>query len=256
MEKDTIINELNNLINEGEEVLKTKWDHSDSGFIDLNIYVELHKYTSWRLKILTLLKKVVPNEIHYINSIESLKDNYYGNAKQINEIIKGILEYVNKDYIGVKEKMTITQEEKLDLIFNNFHKMVKKLRDRYDDRTTVDVQDEYDVQDLLYAILQLFFEDIRKEEWIPSYAGSSSRMDFLLKNEKIVIEVKKTRNTMKDKDLGEQLIIDIEKYKAHPDCNQLVCFVYDPEGRIVNPVGIVNDLEENNKEFVKVYINP
>lgn len=256
MEKDTIINELNNLINEGKEVLKTKWDYSDSDFIDFNIYVELHKYTSWRLKILTILKKVVPNEIHYINSIESLKDNYYGNAKQINEIIKGILEYVNKDYIGDKEKMSISQEEKLDLIFNNFHKMVKKLKDRYDDRTTIDVEDEYDVQDLLYAILQLFFEDIRKEEWIPSYAGSSSRMDFLLKNEKIVTEVKKTRETMKDKDLGEQLIIDIEKYKIHQDCKQLICFVYDPEGRIVNPVGVVNDLEENNKEFVKVYINP
>ena len=134
--------------------------------------------------------------------------------------------------------------------------MVKKLRDRYDDRETIDVQDEYDVQDLLYSILQLFFDDVRKEEWTPSYAGNSSRMDFLLKNEKIVIEVKKTRNSMKDKDLSEQLIIDIEKYKIHPDCNQLICFVYDPEGRIVNPIGIVNDLEENNKDFVKVYINP
>lgn len=109
MRKDTIINELNNLINEGEEVLKTKWDYSNSDFLDFNIYVELHKYTSWRLKILTLLKRIMPDEIHYINSIESLKDNYYENAKQINEIIKGILEYVNKDYIDVKEKMTISK---------------------------------------------------------------------------------------------------------------------------------------------------
>ena len=134
--------------------------------------------------------------------------------------------------------------------------MVKCLRGRYNNRNTIDVQDEYDVQDLLFAVLQLFFEDIRKEEWTPSYAGNCSRVDFLLKKEKIVIEVKKTRSSMKDKDLGEQLIIDIERYKVHPDCKQLICFVYDPEGRIVNPIGIVNDLENNNKDFVKVYINP
>lgn len=256
MEKTILISELNNLINEGEEVLKTKWDRSNSCVIDFNVYVELHQYTSWRLKILTLLKKIMPNETHYINLIESLKENYYGNVKQINETIKGIVEYIEKNYIDIDEKISISQDEKLDLIFRNFHKMVKKLRDRYDDRETIDVQDEYDVQDLLYSILQLFFDDVRKEEWTPSYAGNSSRMDLLLKNEKIVIEVKKTRNSMKDKDLSEQLIIDIEKYKIHPDCNQLICFVYDPEGRIVNPIGIVNDLEENNKDFVKVYINP
>ena len=29
-----------------------------------------------------------------------------------------------------------------------------------------------------------------------------------------------------------------------------------PEGRIVNPNGIVKDLENNNENFVKIYINP
>ena len=134
--------------------------------------------------------------------------------------------------------------------------MAKTLRNRYNNRHTLDVKDEYDVQDLLYSILQIFFKDIRKEEWTPSYAGNCSRVDFLLKEEKVVIEVKKTRSTMKDKDLGEQLIIDIAKYKTHPDCKKLICFVYDPDGRIVNPEGIVKDLEKDNKEFVKIYINP
>ncbi len=78
----------------------------------------------------------------------------------------------------------------------------------------------------------------------------------MLKEEKVVIEVKKTRKEMKDKDLGEQLIIDISKYKVHPDCQRLICFVYDPEGRIINPEGIIKDLEEDNEGFVKIYINP
>ena len=106
----------------------------------------------------------------------------------------------------------------------------------------------------MHALLKLYFDDIRPEEWIPSYAGRSSRVDFLLKNEKLVIEVKKTREGLGDKEVGEQLIIDIDKYKAHPDCERLVCFVYDPEERIHNPIGIMNDLNKRHDGFVMVII--
>jgi hypothetical protein len=110
---------------------------------------------------------------------------------------------------------------------------------------------------LLHALLFIDFEDIRTEEWTPSYAGSSSRMDFLLKNEKIVIETKKTRKGLGSKEVGEELIIDIEKYQNHPDCKTLVCFVYDPEGRIPNPKGIENDLNRTEDDLtVKVIIAP
>ena len=67
-------------------------------------------------------------------------------------------------------------------------------------------------------------------------------MDFLLKNEGIIIEVKKTRDGLKDKEIGEQLIIDIANYKNHPDCKLLYCFVYDPDALIRNPRGIESDL--------------
>ena len=78
-------------------------------------------------------------------------------------------------------------------ICTRFHLVARQLRKRHDDRSTLDISDEYDVQDLLHSLLCLFFDDIRSEEGTPSYAGQSSRMDFLLKNESIVIEVKKTR---------------------------------------------------------------
>jgi hypothetical protein len=35
------------------------------------------------------------------------------------------------------------------------------------------LKDEYDVQDLLYALLRIFFDDVRPEEWTPSFAGKS-----------------------------------------------------------------------------------
>ncbi len=145
----------------------------------------------------------------------------------------------------------------IENLCDRFHLVVRQLKARYNDRETLAVEDEYDVQDLLHSLLTLHFDDIRPEEWTPSYAGGCSRMDFLLKQEKIVIEVKKTRKTLKAKEVGEQLIIDITKYKGHPDCTKLICFVYDPEGWIANPRGIENDLNREDGELpIKVLITP
>jgi hypothetical protein len=141
----------------------------------------------------------------------------------------------------------------LDSIIEKFHLVAKQLRQRHDDRPTLDIVDEYDTQDLLHALLRIYYEDIRTEEWNPSYAGSSTRSEFLLKDQKIVIEVKKTRATLKAKQLGEQLIIDIAKYKTHPDCKVLYCFVYDPKGYISNPRGIENDLNKTT-DSLKVVV--
>ncbi len=160
--------------------------------------------------------------------------------------------------LGKSIEENIQPEVMLEKLFNRFHLIVRQLRNRRDSRETIDVKDEYDVQDLMHALMKIYFDDIRPEEWTPSYAGSSSRMDFLLKNERLVVEVKRSRDTLRDKAIGEQLIIDIAKYKGHPDCETLVCFVYDPEGFISNPTGLENDLNKlsNDELKVSVYVTP
>ncbi|MBO9723970.1 MAG: hypothetical protein J7530_06310 [Novosphingobium sp.] len=138
-----------------------------------------------------------------------------------------------------------------------FHAAARQMQNRHGDRDTLTINDEYDVQDLLHAILRLHFDDVRAEEYSPSHAGGASRVDFLLKDEQIVIEVKKTRASMKAKDLGEEPIIDRARYERHPDCKTLVCFVYDPEGRIGNPAGIERDLESQGGNLkMRVIIAP
>jgi hypothetical protein len=142
-------------------------------------------------------------------------------------------------------------------LFSRFHRLGRQLRARRENRETLAIDDEYDVQDLLHALLHLYSDDIRPEQWTPSYAGASSKMDFLLKKEKIVIEVKKTRSGLAAKEVGEQLIVDAAKYAQHPDCQALFCFVYDPEGRIANPIGIERDLARKDGGMeVEVFIYP
>lgn len=254
MNKEKALNEIDELLIEIKEIRSKNVGYSD----EYDDYiVDDATYEAFRLKVITFFKIVAFNQED--DNLDKLRKLYFNNLRNLTIIEKMLInlrKYINNELVNLVKNDTVYNKDILDSIFSRFHNMVKTLRNRYNNRHTLDVKDEYDVQDLLYSILQIFFKDIRKEEWTPSYAGNCSRVDFLLKQEKVVIEVKKTRSTMKDKDLGEQLIIDIAKYKTHPDCKKLICFVYDPDGRIVNPEGIVKDLEKDNKEFVKIYINP
>lgn len=220
-------------------------------------------------KALSRISLDTVNEEPYLSSqIMEIRDMLFvGNgflqpviAGRIAEILKILVQkYADSNNIvptEISQKHEMVAIQNLNIIFSSFHKVVRQLRSRHNNRSTLEVKDEYDVQDLLHALLRLYFDDIRPEEWTPSYAGRSARVDFLLKNEKIVIEVKKTREGLGDKELGEQLIIDIDKYKSHSDCEKLVCFVYDPEERIHNPIGIMNDLNKQHDGFAMVIIKP
>jgi hypothetical protein len=135
--------------------------------------------------------------------------------------------------------------------------VARQLRSRHADRETLSVKDEYDVQDLMHGLLRVFFDDVRSEEWTPSYAGSASRIDFLLSKEQIALETKMARKGLDGKKLGEELTIDIVKYAKHPDCKVLVCFAYDPEGLIRNPAAIERDLSKTHGSLVvRVLVRP
>jgi hypothetical protein len=106
-------------------------------------------------------------------------------------------------------------------------------------------------------MLQVDFEDVRPEEGTPSTAGGSSRMDFLLKEERIVIEVKMARPPMKDAKLREELGADITHYAAHPDCSTLFCFIYDPDNLLQQPRALERDLSVPRNEIeVSVIVRP
>lgn len=152
----------------------------------------------------------------------------------------------------VRDPVTI-----VELVCNRFHLVARQLLHRHAKRETIVVKDEYDLQDSLHGLQRIFFDDIRTEEWTPSYAGGCSRMDFFLKSQSLVLETKRARKGLEAKAIGDQLIIDIDRYKKHPDCRILFCFVYDPESLLRNPTGIERDLSRKGDEFVtRVLIAP
>lgn len=244
--KEEIVAQLASLIEKGNKLAKSA---SDWG------YISSPMFNAWRAEILTILRCAKLNVPEYIGQITAEDNRFPSNAIAVTSTIETIKEQLNAGLFDAQEK-SIGLDTELENIFNKFHKVARQLRTRHDSRSTLKIEDEYDVQDLLHALLLLHFEDVRPEEWTPSYAGGSVRMDFLLKDEGIVVEVKKTRKSMTAKSLGEELLIDREKYKIHPDCKKMYCFVYDPEGLLGNPNGIKKDLEKGAEDFIKVFIRP
>ncbi|MDP3595851.1 MAG: hypothetical protein Q8S75_02515, partial [Nitrospirota bacterium] len=131
-----------------------------------------------------------------------------------------------------------------------FHAVARQLRLRGEHRATLSVEDEFDAQDLLHAILRTHFDDIGTDEWAPSYAAGSPRTTFLLNNGRLAVLVKKTRPGLSAKDLTAQLKIDADRYRSHERCATLLCFMYDPEGRIGNPRGLEADLTSVSDSFI------
>jgi hypothetical protein len=165
-----------------------------------------------------------------------------------------ILEFLKGVMVATASRATSEPLDILLAILDRFHLVARQLRKRHGNRPSLKIADEYDVQDLLHALLKLQFDDVRPEEWTPSCAGACSRMDFLLKDEQIVVEVKKTSESLGAKEIGEQLLADIAKYRQHPDCKMLVCFVYDPDHRIGNAVGLQRDLESESSQEMQVVV--
>ncbi len=124
-------------------------------------------------------------------------------------------------------------------------------------RPTIAMDDEYDVQDAFHAILRLFFDDVRAEPWTPSYADNQNRIDFVLPDHEIAIEVKHTGDRLTQRHIADQLIIDERYYRHETEYKHLVCLVYDPNLRLKNAVALEKDLKSEDEKFrVSVIVCP
>lgn len=134
-------------------------------------------------------------------------------------------------------------EDLLMVLLRGLRRAMHPLTHRRKGAQQLTFSNEYDVQDMLHALLRPWVSDIRPEEFTPSYAGSSTRMDFLLPAHGLVIELKFVRDRTHAKRIGDELIIDIEHYRVHPQCKTLWCVVYDPDNLLTNAEGLRTDLE-------------
>lgn len=142
------------------------------------------------------------------------------------------------DGLNLLERVT----RRLPISFAILHREIQK-------RPGIEIVDEYDVQRILHAVAVLLFEEVEDEDPTPKMAGASSRLDFLLRRERIAVETKMVGENLTIRRLRSDLAEDILYFRAHPDAGSLFIFVFDPARKITNAAGFERDLYSDSDEF-------
>jgi hypothetical protein len=139
-----------------------------------------------------------------------------------------------------------------------FHEAVLALRTHPHGGTTWQVADEWDCQYLFRAILTSLVHDVRIEEWSPSVAGTSARCEFLLKDHRLMVELKFARRKSDLKKLKTELLTDVRDYGGNQDVDVVVVLVYDPKQVLDGAIQLQRDLSGPTRGLkdVTVIVSP
>ena len=118
-----------------------------------------------------------------------------------------------------------------DLIFNNLKESIIE----FEKRTEYKITSEIKLQNLIYSIIRSLFSSTEFEDPTEKLCGKSNRLDFVLKDHRIIIEVKYVRDKDHGKKISEELSIDYPRYKTSPYGNKIINYIYDPHNHIINP---------------------
>lgn len=180
--------------------------------------------------------------------IQKLREEKY--PEDFQKKIRANRKYIKNRFSdeATKEKMLESKEKVIECLFdfsieevgnnknlasylNNFYLFMEALCEKEPDKRAtlthgylqkLKIENEYDLQHLLYAILKPLYPDIRKEVAADSGVGTI-RSDLKIPSLETVIEAKCTRNSMNLKKLTEEIEADMVHYSEK--C--IIFFVYD-----------------------------
>ena len=135
--------------------------------------------------------------------------------------------------------------EQVIAALSEFTECVRYLNTRRSKGALLSLDSEAAVQDALYLMLRPWIRDLVPENPNDKVGNRYSIKDFLSASNKIVVEAKFVRNADHGKGIVKELNDDIETYRHHPHCDQLIFFVYDPDGFIPDTAALVRHISDN-----------
>lgn len=162
---------IDELIKEGYEIKKSSMKN---GYVGK--YISSEKYQHWLEYCTRYLQQIYPNDIQTDRFAEIAK-KANGNGEEYFNSLIGILN-------AMKEIPVISRDTNIDSILEkilkNFHRCAKSILNRHGGRETLEIKDEYDVQDLLQGILRLFIDDVRPEDYVPQVTQEEIREQIFI----------------------------------------------------------------------------
>ena len=126
------------------------------------------------------------------------------------------------------------------------------MQSRFGQLNPFKIDDEYDVQDLLMAVLKAYIEYPVQEYSLPKVANTKSgRPDISIEGLGILIEVKYVRKSLDQTRILKECFEDLEQYSSWSSLKHLIYLIYN--ARLLRDresfKTISGDREKNGKRF-------
>jgi hypothetical protein len=216
--------------------LKEKYQQSDLKQKYFLTKIEPSLKTQLEKEISSLHNHPLAALIKTVYDIGSVNENELNTAMQsvtagtdIDVQLQILLEDIESTLLNIRY-INKSADEVVRDILNNFSNAIQKIiKNRRKGHPNFEIEDEYDVQDILYVILKSVFPNLRDEDAIGKVGAKTTKIDLIIREERILVEVK----MIKEKDSNEthfieQLKADFESYHECKWLRKLFCFVYDP----------------------------
>jgi len=128
-----------------------------------------------------------------------------------------------------------------------FPECVRYLNTRRSSGAVIDINGEADLQDVVFLMLRPWLVDLIPENPTDKIASRYVIKDFLSKELALVVEAKYVRDKKHGKNITKELHDDIETYRNHPDCDNLIFFIYDRDALIPDVRGLRKQIEGTRK---------
>ena len=142
---------------------------------------------------------------------------------------------------GKHEDVGPTVKQVLDAL-GSFNEIVRYLNTRRSKGAILDITNEAAVQDVVYLMLRPWVLDLIYENPTDKVGNRYTIKDFVSPQGKFVVEAKYVRNADHGKKIVSELNDDIETYRYHRSCEDLIFFIYDPENHIPDAASVERHL--------------
>lgn len=129
------------------------------------------------------------------------------------------------------------------LALREFDACVRYLNTRRSAGAIINIQSEADVQDVLYLLLRPWVADLVYESPADKSGNRYAIKDFSSATGRFVLDAKYIRDKEHGRSISKELHDDIEMYRSHPHCDDLIFFVYDPDAFIPDQRALREQIE-------------
>ncbi|MBX9721174.1 MAG: hypothetical protein K2X81_07260, partial [Candidatus Obscuribacterales bacterium] len=147
------------------------------------------RYEQWKAYWLSSWNQRDSQQKRHEQIQQDYRDGLDKTLKELNSVIDQL--ELKLKHSGAAPKLAPSTEIRLILqLCSRLNHSAKILNRRRAGKQSFEITDEYDVQDLLQAVLRAYFKYSISEEPISKLSGSSSRADFAIQDLGVIIEAK------------------------------------------------------------------